>query len=124
MSDTVTSSTNSNAFKDPFSFSITYAPEQKLTGKRLKRAIDDYYDLSPGTTKSIKQKPDDMNTDQMSEVDNGEERYSTGTKVYKVFNGIKYTGEVTGYDHKSKLYHIKYDDEDLKDFVHNEVVII
>ena len=113
LGDTTPSSANSTASKTPFSFSITYAPERKLTGKKLKRAIDDYYDLSPGTTKSIKQKPDNMDTDQISEVDNGEKRYTPGTKIYKVFNGLEYAGEVTGYDSKSKLYHIKYEDGDL-----------
>ena len=54
LGDTTPSSANSTASKTPFSFSITYALERKLTGKKLKRAIDDYYDLSPGTTKSIK----------------------------------------------------------------------
>ena len=77
--------------------------------------------MSPGTTESIKQKPDNMDTDQMNEVDNGEKRYTPGTKIYKVFNGLEYAGEVTGYDNKSKLYHIKYEDGDLEDFFHNEV---
>ena len=57
----------------------------------------------------------------MSEVDNGDKRYTPGTKVYKVFNGVKYAGEVTGYDHKSKLYHIKYDNGDLEGFFHDKV---
>ena len=107
--------------KNNFSFQITYAPERKLTGKRLKRAINGYYDLAPGTTKSIKQKPEEMDEDQMKDVDDGSERFPTGTKIYKVFNEIEYAGEVTGYDNKSKLYHIKYEDGDLKDFFHNEV---
>jgi len=119
--NSLNSSDPTSASKNHFSFQITYAPERKLTGKRLKRAIDDYYDLAPGTTKSIKQKPEEMDEDQMKDVDDGSERFPTGTKIYKVFNEIEYAGEVTGYDNKSKLYHIKYEDGDLEDFFHNEV---
>ena len=32
-------------------FSITFAPERPITGKKLRRAIDDYHHFSPGTTK-------------------------------------------------------------------------
>ena len=34
---------------------------------------------------------------------------------------IQQEQKYTGYDHKSKLYHIKYEDGDLEDFFHNEV---
>ena len=39
-----------------FSFQITFVAEDKLKGKQLKRAIDDYHLLLPGTTKQIKAK--------------------------------------------------------------------
>ena len=39
-----------------FSFKITFAREEQLKGKKLKRAIDNYYFLTPGTTKQIKSK--------------------------------------------------------------------
>jgi len=77
--------------------------------------------LAPGTTKSIKQKLEEMNEDEMKYVNDGTDCYPTGTKIYKTFNDIEYAGEVTGYDHKSKLYHIKYEDGDIKDFFCNEV---
>ena len=77
--------------------------------------------MAPGTTKSIKQKPEDMNEDEMKDVNDGTDCFPTGTKIYKVFNNIEYAGKVTGYDNKSKLYHIKYEDEDLEDFFHNKV---
>ena len=38
------------------SFEITFAPEDKLKGKQLKRAIDNYHFLLPGTTKRMKSK--------------------------------------------------------------------
>lgn len=87
----------------------------------MKSAIDNYYDLAPGTTNSIKQKPDEVFADKMNEVDNGGMHYPTGTKVYKVFNDIECAGEVTGYDQKPKFYHIKCEDGNLEDFFHYEV---
>ena len=62
-----------------------------------------------------------MDEDEMKDVDDGTERFPTGTRIYKVFNHIEYAGEVTGYDNKSKLYHIKYEDGDLEDFFHSKV---
>ena len=54
-------------------------------------------------------------------MDDGGPRFRTGTKIYKMFDGLEYSGIVTGYDTKSKLYHIKYEDDDIEDFYHNEV---
>ena len=39
-----------------FLFEITFTSEDKLKGKQLKCAIDDYHHLLPGTTKQIKSK--------------------------------------------------------------------
>ena len=50
--------------KSNFEFQITFAPERKLQGAKLKKAMDDFYGYAPGTTKTIKSKPDkltDMN---------------------------------------------------------------
>ena len=82
--------------------------------------LDDYHALRPGTTKTIKQKPE-ADDEVLRDADNDSKRYTTGTKIFKVLNGLEYQGETTGYDGKSKLYHIKYEDGDLEDFYHNEV---
>ena len=46
--------------KSDFSFQITFAPERKLQGAKLKKAMDDFYGYAPGTTKTIKSKPDKL----------------------------------------------------------------
>ena len=43
-----------------FTFDINFAPEKKLTGNYLKKAIDDFHAFKSGTTKRIKSKPDDF----------------------------------------------------------------
>ena len=58
---------------EKFSFSITFAPEKKLLGPKLKKAIDEYYGYTPGTTKNIKSKPTKMSD--MDEVDDGSTRF-------------------------------------------------
>ena len=35
-------------------FSITFALERPITGKKLRHAIDDYHHFTPGTTKKVK----------------------------------------------------------------------
>merc|ERR1712032_1068982 len=44
---------NNNNNTNNFSFSITFAPEKKLLGAKLKKAMDEYYGYAPGTTKTI-----------------------------------------------------------------------
>ena len=105
--------------KQNFSFSVTFAPEDKLIGNKLKKAIDEFNGYTPGTTKTIKSKPEEL--PDMADVDDDSDRFITGTKVFKVFNDVEYKGTVTGYDHKKKLYHILYEDGDAEDYYHNEV---
>lgn len=62
----ITTVTNTADTKGNFSICITFAPEQKESKIRLKRAINDYYYLSPGTTKIINLKLDEMNVDKIS----------------------------------------------------------
>ena len=45
-------------------FKITFACAEPMDGKKLKQAIDDYHNLTPGTTKRIRDKyPDDDGND-------------------------------------------------------------
>ena len=44
-------------------FKITFACEEPLQEKKLKRSIDDYHDLTPGTTKQIHDKHSDDDSD-------------------------------------------------------------
>ena len=81
-----------------FSFSITFAPEKKLLGAKLKKDMDDYYGYTPGTTKHIKSKP--VSDSDLKDVDDGTKRYEEGTKIFKIFNDVEYKGTVTGYDPK------------------------
>ena len=105
--------------KQNFSFSLTFAPEDKLLGIKLKKAIDEYNGYTSGTTKTIKSKPEEL--PYMADVDDDSDRFITGTKVFKVFNDVEYKGTVTGYDHKKNLYHILYEDGDAEDYYRNEV---
>ena len=85
----------------------------------MKKAIDEYNGYTPGTTKTIKSKPEEL--PDMADVDDDSTRFVTGTKVFKVFNDVEYKGVVAGYDHKTQLYHILYEDGDAEDYYHNEV---
>ena len=94
----------------------------KIIRCELKKAIDDYHNYAPGTTKRIKSKPE--RTDEELEVINlpSEKRYDVNTKIFKVFDGAEYKGSVTGYNTQTKLlYHIKYEDGDTKDMYQSEV---
>jgi hypothetical protein len=102
-------------------FSITFAPEKKISGKKLKQAMDNYHHFSPGTTKKIKSNSIGESPDNLDTVDNGSTRYHVGTTVYKTFSDEEFKGKVTGYDSATKLYHILYEDEDTEDYYHNEV---
>ena len=104
---------------EKFSFSITFALEKKLLGPKFKKAIDEYYGYTLGTTKNIKSKPERMQD--MDEVDDGSTRFVADTKIFKIFNDVEYKGTVTGYDHKLSLYHILYENNNDEDFYHNKV---
>ena len=109
-----------NSNKNPnFSFSVTFAPEKKLLGTKLKKDMDGYYRYTPGTTKTINWKL--LLGSDLSDVDHRTERYDLETKIFKVFNDVEYKGTINGYDLKKKLYHILYEDGDTEDFYHNEV---
>ena len=84
-----------------FTCDITFAPEKKLTGNYLKKAIDNFHGFKAGTTKRIKSKPDDFEA-----LDDNSSRFPFKTKVYKVFDGVEYKGEIRGYDEKQKTYKI------------------
>ena len=60
---------------------MTFAPEDKLLGNKLKKAIDEYNRYTPGTTKTIKSKPKQLPN--LADVDDNSERFITGTKVLK-----------------------------------------
>ena len=102
-------------------FSITFAPERPITGKKLCHAIDDYHHFSPGTTKKVKSKHLEEPDDDMSDVDNNFTRFHLGTVVFKVFGKVEHKGKVTGYNPVTKLYQIVYDDNDIEQYYHNEV---
>jgi hypothetical protein len=104
-----------------FKFSVTFAPEKKLLGKELKKAMDDFHHFTPGTTKRIKSRPSSEPPDDINTVDDGSTRYHVGTTVYKTFSDEEFKGKVTGYDSSSQLYHILYEDEGTEDSYHNEV---
>ena len=81
--------------KQNFSFLVTFAPEDKLLGNKLKKAIDEYNRYTPKTTKTIKSKTEEL--PDMADVDDYSTRFVTGTKVFKVFNDVEYKGAVTMY---------------------------
>ena len=76
--------------KQNFSFSVTFAPEDKLIGNKLKKAINEFNGYTPGTTKTIKSKPEEL--PDMADVNVDSTRFVTGTKVFKVFNDVEYKG--------------------------------
>ena len=76
-------------------FSITFAPERPITGKKLRHAIDDYHHFPPGTTKKIKLKHLEEPADDMRDVDDDSTRFHLGTVVFKVFGRVEHKGEVT-----------------------------
>ena len=78
-------------------FKITFACAEPIDGKKLKRAIDDYHDLTPGTTKRIcnKYSDDDGNDNGLSfELDNRTKRFDIGFLIYKVFDHKEYKGKI------------------------------
>ena len=82
-------------------FKITFAKAEPMDNKKLKRAIDDYHDLSPGTTKRIKDKypDDDADDDGISfDLDDRTKRFDVGFPIYKMFDNKEYKGKIIGYD--------------------------
>ena len=71
-------------------FSITFAPERQITGKKLRHAIDDYHHFSPGTTKKIKLKHIKEPAEDMDAVDDNSTRFHVGTPVFKVFGKVEH----------------------------------
>jgi hypothetical protein len=102
-------------------FSITFAPERKISGKKLKQAMDNYHHFSPSTTKKIKSNCTGESPDNLDIVDDGSTCYHVGTTVYKTFSDEEFKGKVIGYDSATKPYHILYKDEDTEDYYHNKV---
>ena len=93
--------------KSKFDFKITFAAEDKLTGNKLKKSIDEYHHFIPGTTKNIKPKKP---VSEPCELDDNITRYHVGTKVYKSFDGIEYEGEIKGYSPITRYYQVEYED--------------
>ena len=85
---------------DNFSFEITFAREANLKGSKLKRAIDDYQDLVPGTTKRIKSRENNDDGDVSIELDDRTSRYPIGFNIFKVFDGIQHKGTISGNNSK------------------------
>ena len=71
------SKSNKSASRTDFSFQITFAPERKLQGAKLKKVTDEFYGYTPGTNKTIKSKPEKLND--MKNVDDDSTRYPLGT---------------------------------------------
>ena len=92
-------------------FSIKFALERSITGKKLRHAIDDYH-FTPGTTKKVKSKHIEKPTGDMASIDDDSTRFHVGTVVFKVFGKVKHWGKVVGYDPFTKLYQIVYDNDD------------
>ena len=55
-------------------FSIMFAPERPITGKKLQHAIDDYHHFTPGATKKVKLKHIEESTNDMADVDDNSTR--------------------------------------------------
>ena len=84
-------------------FKITFARAEPMDGKKLKQAIDDYHDLTPGTTKRICDKyPDDDGDDDGVSFDLGDrtKRFNIGFPIYKVFDNKEYKEKIIEYDYQ------------------------
>ena len=80
-------------------FEITFALEQNLQGKNLKRAIDDYHFLTSGRTNYITLKAPNVNEEpDVDDVDDGSKRFEISFKIYRLFDVSPVTGKVIGYD--------------------------
>ena len=96
-----------------FSFEITFAVEDKLKGKQLKRSIDDYHFLLPGTTKQIKAKlSEDASTANSvtTKLDDRTEQFKLGMPIFKEFDKVKHKGKIIGYNSQHRLYEVEYED--------------
>ena len=86
------------------SFEITFAAEDKLKGKQLKRVIGDYHFLLPGTMKQIKAKvSEDAPTvnDVTTKLDNRTERFKLGMPIFKEFDKVEHKGKIIGYNSRT-----------------------
>ena len=107
-----------------FLFEITFAVEDRPKGKKLKRAIDNYHFLLPGTIKRIKLKvSEDAPTanDVTLKLDHRLEQFKIGIPVFKEFNKVEHKGKVIGYDSQHRLYEVEYEDGDKEEFDHNKI---
>lgn len=73
--------------KSNIPFLITFAPEIKLLGAKLKKAMDDYYSYTPVIIKTIKLKP--LIDLKLKDVDDGTKRLIVGKKIFNVFNDVE-----------------------------------
>ena len=64
-------------------FKITFARAEPMDGKKLKQAIEEYHNLTPGTTKRIRDKyPDDGGDDGVSfDLENRTKRFDIGFPI-------------------------------------------
>ena len=105
-------------------FKTTFARVEPMDGKKLKQAIYDYHDLTPGTIKRICDKyPDDDGDDDglLFDLDNRTKRFDIGFPIYKVFDNKEYKGKIIGYNSQHQLYQIQYEDGDKEEFYHNKI---
>ena len=74
------------------------------------------------TTKRTKSKASNDDDDSVSiDVDDRTSRFPIDFRIYKIFDGIEFSGKIIGYDSKSRLYQIEYSDGDQEEMFHNEV---
>lgn len=106
---------------DKLEFELTFAPETKLKGKKSKKVVYDYHNYIPGTTKRIKSKLEQIDEELEAFDLPNEKRYDVNTKIFKIYDGVKYKGSVTRYDNQTKLCHIEYEDSEMEDMYRNEV---
>ena len=105
-----------------FKFKITFSCDEYLQGKKLKRVIDDYHHLTPGTTERIKSKTTNNDNDGICmDLNDRSKRFKIVFPIFKVFDNVEYKGKIIGYNSKQRLYEVEYEDEDNEDFYHNEV---
>ena len=116
-------SQNQGVISKDFTFELTFASEEKLTGTNIKRAVDDYHEFARGTTKKIKSSFTSKDEEELKKVDGdpNEPEYKYGTKLFKVFNKVEYKGAVISHDSVTRLYIFLYEDGVEKEMWHNEV---
>ena len=86
-----------------FSFKVTFAPEDKLKGKQLKRVIYNYHFLLLGTTKRIISKVTATakeDNEVKLKLDDRSGRFEIVMSIYKEFNKVEHKGKIIGYNLK------------------------